>query len=91
MAALATIQETAFVVIDLFCLSFECVQRNMEFLKYRALSHTLSLDFLSILIVGLFVFLSLSADFWHFVKWMGIRAGQTFGTILQYNALPNMS
>lgn len=63
MAALATIQEAAFVVIALFCVSFECVQRNMELVKYRASPLSLSLDFLSILIVcfvALFPSLALS-------------------------------
>lgn len=36
MAALVTIQEVAFVVIDL--LSLGGIRGNMEFLKYRALS-----------------------------------------------------
>lgn len=61
MAALATIQEAAFVVIALFCVSFECVQRNMELVKYRASppSLSLSLDFLSILIVCFVCFVAL--------------------------------
>lgn len=97
MAALATIQEAAFVVIALFCVSFECVQRNMELVKYRASPLSLSLSRFSLYLNCLlccFVSLSrsLSVDFCQHVRWMGIRAGQVlvlFSYTMPFQTCPN--